>query len=409
LANYLGNLAASLGARILSQKAFSLGSYLATGCPVGGILLGEVAEAVIQMALAQPSEACKILVTDLDQSLWGGVVAEDGLDGILFTPEGRGYKHFLYQSFLARLKRQGTLLAAVSRNESQVALEPLRSQRMVLREEDFVCVLCSYHAKSAQIREIPKRLSLMLESVVFVDDNPVELAEVSSQLPQVRCLAFPSHDDDLPSLFQELSRLFAKKTITAEDRERTEMYRRRLEGLVPAELAGADVTSFLRGLQMTLAVHDRGHGPFERVVQLINKTNQFNLNGRRVTTEEIAAALAAGARLYGASLSDRNGSHGEILACLVSRDGIIRHLVMSCRVFQRRVEYAFLAWLSTQLQPLCGLAFVSTSRNEPFRNFLQDSPFKGDSGEVVHFDAARFAGAHTVDLALFTLRGPDNG
>lgn len=409
LANLLSSLATSLGARILSPEFFSLASYLANGCPVGGKFLGEVAEAAIQLALSLPGESSKVLVTDLDQSLWSGVVAEDGMDGILFSPEGRGYKHFLYQSFLARLKRQGVLLAAVSRNDSQVAMEPLRSHRMTLHEEDFVCVLCSYHAKSAQIREIAKRLNLMLESVVFVDDNPVELAEVSSELPQVRCLAFPTHDDDLTGLFQELSLLFAKKTITAEDRERTEMYRLRTEGMEPAELEGADVTSFLRSQQMILTLHDRGHGPFERAVQLINKTNQFNLNGRRVTTEEIAAALAAGARLYAASLSDRNGSHGEILACLVSPDGIIRHFVMSCRVFQRRVEYAFLAWLSTQLQPLCFLDFVSTPRNEPFRNFLKDPAFKGEGGGLVHFDAAQFAGGHASDLTLFTLRGPDHG
>jgi FkbH-like protein len=408
LKNLLNDLAASIGACVLSSEFFSLTSYFANGCPIGGRFIGEVAVAAIRLALPPPKESSKILVTDLDQSLWCGVVAEDGLDGIHFAPEGRGYKHFLYQSFLARLKRQGSLLAAISRNDSQVALEPLRSRRMILHEEDFVCVVCSYHAKSAQIIEIAKRLNLGLESFVFVDDNPVELAEVSTQLPQVRCLAFPPHDDGLPEFLEELSRLFAKKVITPEDRDRTELYRRRLEGLVPADLEGADVSSFLRGLQMKLSVAVHSHGTFERAVQLINKTNQFNLNGRRVTAEEIAAALATGARLYGARLSDRSGSHGEILACLLLPDGIISSFVMSCRVFQRRVEYAFLAWLCSQADPPRGLDFLPTSRNDPFRSFLQDPAFRRSGSEIVHFDAARFANAHAADLALFAFQGSDN-
>jgi FkbH-like protein len=406
LASYLVGLAACLGARILPAGAFSLGSYLASGCAVGGAFLGEVAEAIVQQAhTAAARETGKVLVTDLDHCLWCGVVAEDGLDGILFAPEGRGYRHFIYQSLLIRLKREGALLAAVSRNDPDVGLQPLRSGHMPLREDDFVCVVCSYNAKSAQIRDIARRLNLGLDSFVFVDDNPVELAEVSSLLPQVHCLQFPSYDEGLVPLFTELSRLFTRPTLTAEDRERTEMYRRRLQGMVPAQVEGANITRFLRSLEMTLTLRDRSGGGRERVVQLINKTNQFNLNGRRVTDEEIAAALNAGAHLYSATLADRHGTHGEILACLISPEGVIRHFVMSCRVFERRVEYAFLAWLGAQTQPPCGLDFLLTQRNEPFRNFLRDPAFDL-IGDLVRFDAARFAAAHAEDLALFTIQGP---
>ncbi len=408
LQNLLAASAVPLGAHFLPPDYFSLATYLANGCPVAGRFLGETAERVIQLAVSSPGEPSKILVTDLDHSLWAGVVAEDGLEGIHYSPDAQGYKHFLYQTFLARLKRQGALLAAVSRNDSEVALGPLRNKRMTLGEEDFVCVVCSYHAKSAQIDEIARRLNLGLESVVFVDDNPVELAEVSARLPRVRCLQFPKHEDEVPNFFHEMSRLFARKTVTPEDIERTEMYRRRLKGLVPADLEGADLTAFLRSLQMNLAVRNHSRDSFERAVQLINKTNQFNLNGRRVTSEVIASKLAAGARLFGASLTDRHGSHGEILACLLSPDGIIQHFVMSCRVFQRRVEYAFLAWLASNAKPLHGLDFASTARNEPFRNFLRDPGFQCSGEEMVRFDAARFADAHSSDLQLFTLQGPNH-
>jgi FkbH-like protein len=406
LSNHLLGLAACLGARILPATTFALGSYLANGCPVGGGSLGEVAEAIVQQVHTAAPEPCKVLVTDLDHSLWCGVVAEDGLDGIHFAPEGRGFRHFIYQSLLAKLERAGVLLAAVSRNDAAVGLEPLRSRRMLLREEDFVCVLCSYHAKSAQIRNIAEQLNLSLDSFVFVDDNPVELAEVSRALPQVHCLQFPSHDDGLVALFSELSRLFTRAVVTAEDHERSEMYRRRLAGMPPAELESGDVTEFLRALRMSLTLHDRSSGPRDRLVQLINKTNQFNLNGEQVSEEQVSAALRSGARLYGAALSDQHGSHGEILACLVSAEGTIRQFVMSCRVFQRRVEYAFLSWLCAQPSAPHALAFQPTPRNEPFRKFLNDPAFEMN-GSMVRLDAARFAAAHAEDLDLFALKGPE--
>ena len=123
---------------------------------------------------------------------------------------------------------------------------------------------------------------------------------------------------------------------------------------------------------MTLTLQERSQGDRTRAVQLINKTNQFNLNGRRITEAEVAEVVAAGGRLYTASLSDRSGSHGEILACLVSVDGSITAFAMSCRVFQRRVEHAFLAWLASQPHPPSAMEWAGTPRNEPFAQFLRE-------------------------------------
>src|SRR5262249_8292412 len=160
-------------------------------------------------------------------------------------------------------------------------------------------------------------------------------------------------------------------------------------------------------LRMTLSLHDRTNGDRKRVLQLINKTNQFNLNGRRLTEEEVDGILASGGSLYGASLDDRTGSHGEILACLISRDGTARAFVMSCRVFERRVEYAFMTWLATRPDAPRRLEFAATARNEPLRRFLQDAAFTTQDDGVVGFDAAKFAENHRDDFGLFTIRGPD--
>jgi FkbH-like protein len=406
VSSMLSARALAAGARLLPAEAFSLPGYFTSGMPVSGKLLGDAAEAIIAAALETKREPAKLLITDLDNTLWRGVIAEDGLDGIHYRAEGAGYRHFVYQTYLLRLKREGVILAAVSRNSPEVALAPLRAGTMTVQESDFVTVVASYHAKSAQIRELARQLNLGLDAVVFVDDNPVELQEVSQELPAVRCVTFPKQDDGVVALFEALSGHLARRDITAEDRERTEMYRRRLEGMVPSEVAGADLHGFLSDLRMRLTLHDRSSGDRTRAVQLINKTNQFNANGRRVTDEEVGVILAAGGRLLTATLEDRTGSHGEILAMLVTADGVVQAFVLSCRVFQRRVEQAFCAWLAEQPQPPASMLYAPTERNEPFQVFLKDPAFGVAAEGLVRWEAAAYAAAHADDLSLFELVTP---
>jgi FkbH-like protein len=217
---------------------------------------------------------------------------------------------------------------------------------------------------------------------------------------------FPASDDQVPAFLNELSRLFPRSVVTSEDADRTTMYRRRIDGMAPDSSAGADLTAFLRDLGMSLVIHDRTTGDRARAVQLINKTNQFNLNGRRVTDDDVGVMLAGGGRLYTASLSDRTGAHGEVLACLVSADRVVRSLVMSCRVFQRRMEHAFLVWLATQHDAPVAFDFTATPRNEPIRQFLDDSAFGKSSGNMIAADLVAFAAAHEADLSLFALEAP---
>jgi FkbH-like protein len=141
-----------------------------------------------------------------------------------------------------------------------------------------------------------------------------------------------------------------------------------------------------------------------RLAQLINKTNQFNLNGRRLTDEEVRAIVDGGGRLFSATLTDRTGNHGEILACLVAPDRIITTFVMSCRVFQRRVEYAFLAWLAAQSSPPIGLHWGSTPGNAPFGQFLREVAGPLDGVGVVRLDPATVTTRYARDLGLFALR-----
>jgi len=397
----LDRIAAELGARRVPAEAFSMAAYFGSGCPVGGSWLGTVASTAVAAVSAPKEDVYKVLVTDLDGVVWAGLAADDGIDGIGFGPEGRGYRHFAYQTLLTRLRREGSVLAAVSRNDPEVAREPIRSGRMVLREEDFVAIMASYHPKSAQIRELSRQLNLGLNSFVFVDDNPLELSEVSQQLPDVRCIQFPQSDDAIPAFLSDLAAMFSRRDLTAEDRQRTELYRRRLEGIAPVEAEGADLTAFLAGLDMRLTLHRRDTGDRTRAVQLINKTNQYNLNGRRWADEEIAEMLANGGHLFGASLSDRSGSHGEILAMLMSPDGIVEAFVMSCRVFQRRVEHAFLCTLHDDGITPHAMRLARTAKNGPFLEFAKDPAFGDLDDGLVPFDAPAFAEDHRDVLELF--------
>lgn len=407
LGQWLTGQLASLGATILAPETFSLSSYLSVGCPLASSSLGAVGQAIVEAAVSSPRERCKVLVTDLDNVLWSGVVAEDGMDGISFRPEGRGYKHFIYQTLAKQLKDEGVLLAAVSRNDPTVALEPLRSGQMALCEADFVSIVASYEAKSSQIAMLAQQLNLGLDAFVFVDDNPIELAEVSERLPLVHSLAFPSRDDELPELVSRIRSYFPRTLITAEDRQRTELYRRRMAAMAPSHVKGADLTAYLHGLDMALTIHDRSRGDRTRAVELINKTNQFNLNGRRIADEQVAAILAAGGRLYTATLDDKHGTHGEILACLVTADGTIASLVMSCRVFQRRAEYAFLAWLGSREVAIQILDFEATARNQPIQDFLGDQAFTREPSGSFRFDRDRFMAEHSAALELITIRAGD--
>lgn len=406
LAMRLRALAAGLGAAELPAETFSMASYLGTGVPVAGASHGQAATALVEAALHVRREPAKVIVTDLDNVMWDGVVAEDGLDGIHYGSHGAGYKHFLYQTLLARLKREGIVLAAVSRNDPEVALGPFKTGRMVLKEQDFVAIVASYNAKSVQVAALADQLNLGLDAFVFVDDNEVELTEMSLKLPQVRCERFIPRDDALPALLARVSAHFDGRTITAEDREKTEMYRRRLAGMVPSDAQGADLRAFLESLEMSLVLHDRSSGDRTRAVQLINKTSQFNINGRRVTDEEVGAVLDAGGALYTAALEDRNGSHGEILALLVDTGGVVRSFVMSCRVFNRRVEFAFLHWLARSGRRLNAFDVAATERNLPARTFLGAAAFRPAGADRLEFDAARFVEENADAETLFRLVQP---
>jgi FkbH-like protein len=284
----------------------------------------------------------KCLVIDLDNTMWGGIIGDDGLSGIQIgegSPEGEAFKAF--QLYLRELKQRGVLLAVCSKNDERVARSPFTDHpEMVLRLDDFVAFIANWSPKSENIRAIAAELDLPLEAIVFVDDNPAEREEVARTLPEV---GVPDLPDD-PAEFSraiDSGRYFEIASLTSEDLSRTNAYRSRRAGRVELNHA-TDIRAYLKSLEMTASIRPFDDVSFERIVQLTNKTNQFNLTTRRVVRAEVERMASDPRWLTRAvRLKDRFGNHGLISVFFGHIDGVdllADAWLMSCRVLNRGVE-----------------------------------------------------------------------
>ncbi len=403
LAHHLQASFLKAGATLLPADFFSLASYLSSGSPFAGKFLSPIADAVVSALPRQSTVAKKVLVTDFDNVMWRGVVSEDGIDAIQCSNESAGYIHYIYQSYLLKLKSQGVLIAGVTRNDHEGALLPFRQGVTLFKEHDFVSVHASYQSKSAQIKALSSNLNVSMDSIVFVDDNLLELEEVRRALPAVECRMFPGSCEDAPGFFAYLQQQFSFMQITDEDRQRTELYKTRFKAAEISYLPGADITDYLRSLEMVLTVTKCDASNYSRPLQLINKANQFSLNGLRVSEDQLRDLIACGATLYSCSLADKFGDHGQISSILVSEQGVVSYFVISCRVFQRKVEYAVLLLLADVI-PVDTLMFdyYKTDKNIPFQMFISDAGFSLNGSELL-LDLRAFVNKNQTYLELFDI------
>lgn len=285
----------------------------------------------------------KVLALDLDNTLWGGVVGDDGIDGIELgdtSPRGEAFKAFQHE--IKKLKARGVLLGICSKNDHQRALDAIkRHPEMVLREDDFVSMKINWEPKSDNLRQMAAELNLGLDSFVFADDNPAEIEIVRQFAPEVEAI----HLGEDPSTFVARvteRRLFEPRTITAEDLQRSEQYQREAERRVEMGSA-ADMDSYLKSLEMVATIRPFRPIDVPRISQLINKSNQFNLTTRRRSEAEVTDVMNADDHVgFTIRLADRFGDHG-LIAILIGRvsdagDFVIDTWVMSCRVLKRQVE-----------------------------------------------------------------------
>jgi FkbH-like protein len=302
---------------------------------------GMVAYSLARLIAAAKGLAKKCLVLDLDNTLWGGEVGDDGVEGIRLGHGAEGEAFVDFQIFILGLKSRGIVLAVCSRNDDQIAREAFRRHPdMRLKLDDFVVFKANWNDKAANIRAIAAELGLGLDSLVFVDDNPAERELVRRELPMVEVPELPLDPSDFRDALSSLC-CFETVSFGAEDRDRSELYRANLDRHRFQEQC-TDLAGYLASLEMEAEVlaFDDLHLP--RIAQLINKSNQFNLTTTRYGESELLAFRQDPAkRCLAFKLKDRFGDNGLISAVILVKRGTELHIdtwVMSCRVLARGME-----------------------------------------------------------------------
>jgi FkbH-like protein len=285
-------------------------------------------------------------VLDLDGLLWGGVIGEDGLNGIVLggTPAGEAFVAF--QHYALGLRRRGIPLAVCSKNNPADARQPfMEHPEMVLKLEDIAVFAANWNNKEDNLREIAATLNLGLESLVFLDDNPMERARVRRALPDVEVPELPAEPALYVRALDELL-LFEALDLTDEDRQRAAAYRQNAERQ-ELHASSGNLADFLANLEMSVELQPFDAANLPRIVQLINKTNQFNLTTVRMTEAEVNALVGRpDCYLQAMRLRDRFGDNGltGVLIGIEENDTLrIHNWLISCRVLGRRVEEVMLS------------------------------------------------------------------
>jgi len=395
LAGFLHRLASHEGVRIVSAALLAVTSPqsarhdtkmdLRAGFPYTVTHADALAE--LSARCLFPASPKKGLITDLDRTLWKGILGDAGVEGISWSLEGKSQAHALYQQVLASLAESGLLVAIASKNDPAFVEAALRRPDLLIDPARIFPIEAGWGPKSESVGRILAAWNIGADSVIFVDDSPMELAEVAEKYPGIECLRFPSEDPGaILDLLWQLRARFGRNEIREEDRLRLASLR------ASASLKEASATEapadFLARLGAKVTFESAAGDP--RAFELVNKTNQFNLNGIRYTEAEWKDLLRRpGAFVAMVSYQDRFGPLGRIAVlggCMRNDLCYVDIWVMSCRAFSRQIEFQSLNWLFEKTQTSeIGFQFKPTDRNGPLQTFFAQC-FSGNTppeGEVV--------------------------
>jgi len=358
--------------------------FLASRLPVASQFFGFYAKGLVRSFSSLLRAPRKILCTDLDNTLWGGILGEDGTDGIATGAAYPGNCYWNYQRYLKQLSTRGILLAIVSKNNRADVEEAFerRSADLALKLDDFVAAKISWDEKWVALRELSEELSLGLDSFVFVDDNLVECEAIRRHLPEVAVVATPVNEPWRSVEMLAEQSYFDAITITNDDMGRLEEYKAQAQRVQLANTA-ASREDFLASLGIVCIFGSALDAPLTRAVQLLAKTNQFNLTTRRHSAAEVEAfANNQGGQAIVVRVRDRFGDAGVVGLALTLTKGHICHidsLLLSCRVIGRGIETAMLATIATLAQQkgatrLLG-EFIPSKKNAPCATFYADHGF----------------------------------
>lgn len=389
------SLSCTRGVRVVSPQAideqsplkerFDAQSEIVTGFPYKLNHASVIARLLAD--LISPATPKKGIIVDLDDTLWGGLAGEVGADAVSWYLEDKTQLHGIFQQFLASLASAGTLIGIASKNDPDVIDKVFDRKDILLSRERVFPVIANWSPKSESIRHIVKTWNIHPDSVVFIDDNPLEVAEVKAAFPDMECVVFPKTDAEaFWNLMIQMRDRFGKPCVAPEDSVRLKTIRDStdfMEKLTEADASGDD---FLKSVNASITFSSSKNFGDRRALDLINKTNQFNLNGRRITEAEWMQSINDPSTfILSANYADKFGALGKIAVLLGKKELDIFQVdnwVMSCRAFSRRIEYAFLKSLFDQGARKVVLCYQGTSQNKYLQEFLRAVVGREPSAEL---------------------------
>lgn len=386
-----------LQSRLGEAQVRSSKMYCIAKMPFLPDVLPYIAKQITDLILAASGSFKKCVVLDLDNTLWGGVIGDDGLDGIQIGELGLGHAFSAFQMWLKELKNRGIILCVCSKNNDATAREPFEKHpEMVLRLEDISVFVANWEDKAGNIRHIQSTLNIGMDSIVFLDDNPFEREVVRSLIAGITVPELPENPEEYVDYLRSLN-LFETASYSEEDRVRTAQYQAEAQRTM-LQSQCTDYDAYLQSLEMAAEARpfDRFH--FPRIAQLTQRSNQFNLRTVRYTEEEIAA-IAADDRfvtLY-FTLKDKFGDHGLISTVIMEKQEnalFVGTWLMSCRVLKRGMEEFI---VNKMLSTAASLGYstvigeyLKTPKNAMVANIYEKLGFTPDGDGRFHADVATF-------------------
>lgn len=325
----------------------------------------------------------KCIVLDLDNTLWGGVIGEDGLSGIKLGPTPQGRPYWEFQKHLLALYKRGVILAINSKNNLSDALEAIENHPyMVLKNEHFASVQINWNDKATNMRALAKEINIGLDSLVFFDDDNLNRELIRTEIPEVMVIEMPKNPANYSAALLELNE-FNTFQLTDEDIKKGEMYAQQRKREAFAKSA-TNLDDFLKGLNIVVTLEPINEFTIPRIAQLTQKTNQFNLTTRRYMQEEIEMLASGGNALIAAiRVEDKFGDNGLTGVVIVRKavdEWLIDSFLMSCRVIGRKIEDTLLSHIIAQAK-LAGIPRVvgeyrATKKNDLVRNFYKSNNFE---------------------------------
>ena len=323
----------------------------------------------------------KCLVLDLDNTLWGGIIGEDGIGGIVLAPNGKGQAFYLFQKLILAFHKKGVILAINSKNNEADAMKVLREHpHMILKEEHFASIKINWNDKASNMKVIAEEINIGADSLVFVDDDATNRELIKTLMPEVVVLEIPKEPENFYKTLSEYKG-FNSFEFTAEDLDRGKTYfaekkRRDLKSQI------VDIDSFLESLELKLRIRPVNKETLSRVSQMTQKTNQFNLTTRRYAEEDLAKMLKNGVKMWALEVEDRFGRYGVTGLAILNKDKIwtIDSFLLSCRILGKKIEFDFLAYILEEIKKkdpkgIVRGEYIATAKNDQVKDFYPKTGF----------------------------------